>query len=115
MNYYVNLLIVECCYFLPNLIFFGIDYRLNERFTDRPTCRVDHLLPEEGGAIKLPSDFKINSLLELRQKLHTSKQEASTSTNCLKHNDPLKVYIYIFFEYNYNSIAIMASVKSQYM
>ena len=34
MNYYVNLLIVECCYFLPNLIFFGIDYRLNERFTD---------------------------------------------------------------------------------
>ena len=33
MNYYVNLLIVECCYFLPNLIFFGIDYRLNERFT----------------------------------------------------------------------------------
>ena len=31
-------------------------------------------------------------MLELRQKLHTSKQEAATSTICLKHNDPLKVY-----------------------
>ena len=31
-------------------------------------------------------------MLELRQKLHTSKQEAATSTICLKHNDLLKVY-----------------------
>ena len=31
-------------------------------------------------------------MLELRQKLNTSKQEAATSTICLKHNDPLKVY-----------------------
>ena len=31
-------------------------------------------------------------MLELRQQLHTSKQEAATSTICLKHNDPLKVY-----------------------
>ena len=31
-------------------------------------------------------------MLELRQKLHTSKQEAVTSTICLKHNDPLKIY-----------------------
>ena len=31
-------------------------------------------------------------MLELRQKLHTSKQEAAVSTICLKHNDPLKVY-----------------------
>ena len=31
-------------------------------------------------------------MLELRQKLHTSKQEAAASTVCLKHNDPLKVY-----------------------
>ena len=31
-------------------------------------------------------------MLELRQKLHTSKQEAAASTICLKHNDPLKVY-----------------------
>ena len=31
-------------------------------------------------------------MLELRQKLHTSKQKAATSTICLKHNDPLKVY-----------------------
>ena len=31
-------------------------------------------------------------MLELRIKLHTSKQEAATSTICLKHNDPLKVY-----------------------
>ena len=31
-------------------------------------------------------------MLELRQKLNTSKQEATTATICLKHNDPLKVY-----------------------
>ena len=31
-------------------------------------------------------------MLELRPKLHTSKQEAAASTICLKHNDPLKVY-----------------------
>ena len=31
-------------------------------------------------------------MLELRQKLHTSKQEAAASTICLKHNDSLKVY-----------------------
>ena len=31
-------------------------------------------------------------MLELRPKLHTSKQKAATSTVCLKHNDPLKVY-----------------------
>ena len=31
-------------------------------------------------------------MLELRQKLPTSKQEAAISTICLKHNDPLKVY-----------------------
>ena len=31
-------------------------------------------------------------MLELRKKLHTSKQEAAASTICLKHNDPLKVY-----------------------
>ena len=31
-------------------------------------------------------------MLELRQKLHASKQEAATSTICLKHSDPLKVY-----------------------
>ncbi len=30
-------------------------------------------------------------MLELREKLHTS-QNAATSTICLKHNDPLKVY-----------------------
>ena len=31
-------------------------------------------------------------MLELRQKLPTSKQEAAVSTICLKHNDALKVY-----------------------
>ena len=31
-------------------------------------------------------------MLELRQKLHISKQEAAASTICPKHNDPLKVY-----------------------
>ena len=31
-------------------------------------------------------------MLELRPKLHTSKQEAAASPICLKHNDPLKVY-----------------------
>ena len=41
MNYYVNLLIVECCYFLPNLIFFGIDY---ERFTDLASTRRSRVL-----------------------------------------------------------------------
>ena len=67
--------------------------QISKDYISCPTCRVDHLLPEEGGAIKLPSDFKINSLLELRKKMNTSsKQEAATSTICLKHNDPLKVY-----------------------
>ena len=31
-------------------------------------------------------------MLELRPKLHTSKQKEAASTICLKHNDPLKVY-----------------------
>ena len=31
-------------------------------------------------------------MLELRQKLPTSKQKEAASTICLKHNDPLKVY-----------------------
>ena len=43
MNYYVNLLIVECCQlFLAKFDFFGIDYRLNERFTDRTSLSVVH-------------------------------------------------------------------------
>ena len=49
---------------------------------------MSHLLPE-GGANRLPSDFKINSLLELRKELTIRK---STHKTCPKHNDPLKVY-----------------------
>ena len=56
-----------------------------------PSCRVDHLLPE-GGAINIPNDFKINSLLELWDKLKMTKKADQTPVNCLKHNDPLKVY-----------------------
>ena len=47
-----------------------------------------HPLPE-GGANLLPTDFKINSLLELREKINIKK---STQTTCPKHNDPLKIY-----------------------
>ena len=49
---------------------------------------MSHLLPE-GGANRLPSHFKINSLLELRKELTIRK---STHKTCPKHNDPLKVY-----------------------
>ena len=49
---------------------------------------MSHLLPE-GGANGLPSDFKINSLLELRKELTIRK---STHKTCPKHNDPLNVY-----------------------
>ena len=49
---------------------------------------MSHLLPE-GGANRLPSDFKINSLLELRKELTIRKSAHKT---CPKHNDPLKVY-----------------------
>ena len=49
---------------------------------------MSHQLPE-GGANRLPSDFKINSLLELRKELTIRK---STHKTCPKHNDPLKVY-----------------------
>ena len=49
---------------------------------------MSHLLPE-GGANRLPSDFKINSLLELRKELTIRK---STHKTCPKHNDPLRVY-----------------------
>ncbi len=39
------------------------------------------------------SNYQVtSSMLELRQKLHTSKQEAAASTICLKHNDALKIY-----------------------
>ena len=47
-----------------------------------------HPLPE-GGANLLPTDFKINSLLELREKMNIKK---STQITCSKHNDPLKIY-----------------------
>ena len=47
-----------------------------------------HPLPE-GGANLLPTDFKINSLLELREKMNIKK---CTQITCSKHNDPLKVY-----------------------
>ena len=49
---------------------------------------MSHLLPE-GGANRLPSDFKINSLLELRKELTIRRGAHKT---CPKHNDPLKVY-----------------------
>ena len=49
---------------------------------------MSHLLPE-GGANRLPSDFKINSLLELRKELTIRKSDYKT---CPKHNDPLRVY-----------------------
>ena len=58
-----------------------------------PSCRTDHICPE-GGFKNLPGDFKINNLLELRQKL-TTKTANPIQTNtqtCPKHNDPLKVY-----------------------
>ena len=47
-----------------------------------------HPLPE-GGANLLPTDFKINSLLELREKMNIKR---STQITCSKHNDPLKIY-----------------------
>ena len=47
-----------------------------------------HPLPE-GGPNLLPTDFKINSLLELREKMNIKK---STQITCSTHNDPLKIY-----------------------
>ena len=56
-----------------------------------PVCRDDLVLPEKG-PIDLPNAFHINSLLELREKLTTTKQEATSLMACPKHNDPLRVY-----------------------
>ena len=47
-----------------------------------------HPLPE-GRVNLLPTDFKTNSLLELREKMNIKK---STQMSCSKHNDPLKIY-----------------------
>ena len=65
-----------------------------EYYISCPTCRVNHLIPQ-GGAVNFPNAFQINSFLDLRMKLTTSKmtQPAKiSSTACPKHNDPLKVY-----------------------
>ena len=47
-----------------------------------------HLTPD-GGAKCLPSDFKINSFLDLQKKLTVTKSSLDT---CPIHNDPLKIY-----------------------
>ena len=62
-------------------------------FISCPTCRVDHLTPDEG-AINLPNAFQISNFLDLQRKLTTCEipQPTTSSTTCPKHNDPLKVY-----------------------
>ncbi len=54
-------------------------------------CRDDLMLPGKG-PIDLPNAFHINSLLELREKLTTTKQETTSLMACPKHNDTLRVY-----------------------
>ena len=65
-----------------------VDHQGNKYCIKCPTCRIPIELPEPAGPAAFPVAFHLNNLMEV----YSLMKEESSTMNCFKHDDPLRIF-----------------------